>query len=148
LPRLFKLKGIYRVLDANINRAKEGLRVCEEIVRFIVNDRHLTSRLKGLRHQIDAISRGLSRRSNLLAERESEKDVGRSIYQKKEFKRNNYQDIFSANIQRVKEAIRVLEEFSKLENTQVALKFMKIRYDIYGLEKKIIKRITSLCHHR
>jgi thiamine-phosphate pyrophosphorylase len=148
LPRLFKLKGIYRVLDANINRAKEGLRVCEEIVRFILNDRHLTSRLKRLRHQIDVISRGLSRRSDLLAERESEKDVGRSTYHKREFKRDNYRDIFSANIQRAKEAVRVLEEFSKLKNREVALKFMEIRYDIYELEKKAIKKIASLCHHR
>lgn len=148
MQRLSKIKGIYRVLDANINRVKEGLRVCEEVVRFIINDRLLASRFKRLRHQIDVIVKNLSHKSSLLEEREAEKDVGRSIYNKRELKRNDYLDVFCANIQRVKESIRVLEEFSKLDNIRASLGFMKIRYDIYELEKKAVKKILSLCNHR
>jgi hypothetical protein len=49
-------------------------------------------------------------------------------------------DIYYANSQRVKESIRVLEEFAKLRNKQVAEKLKKLRYRVYALEKKIIER--------
>jgi len=148
LPRLSKTKGIYRVIDANINRTKEGLRVCEEITRFIIDDRDLTSQFKKIRHQLDSLVDNLRNNPRLINERDSLKDVGRTIKNRSELKRFDSRDIFFANIQRVKESIRVLEEFSKLDNVFVALKFKAIRYGIYALEKKVIKRFSSLCHHR
>ncbi len=126
------------MLDANINRAKEGLRVCEEVTRFIINDKGLSRSFKKLRHKIDTVVSDLPNKAALLAGREAAKDVGRKIKISQGLKRKNYRDVFFANFQRVKESIRVLEEFSKLENTDTALKFMAIRYDIYDLEKKAI----------
>lgn len=148
MPSLSKTKGIYRVIDANINRTKEGLRVCEEITRFVIDDRNLTSQFKKIRHQVDSVVKNLRNNPRLLDERESLKDVGRTIKNRNELKRVDFRDIFFANIQRVKESIRVLEEFSKLDNVNIALKFKDIRYDIYALEKKVIKKLSSLCHHR
>lgn len=136
-----------RIIDANINRTKEGLRVCEEITRFILNSRSLTAHFKKIRHKIDSLARGLSPRQELLKRRQSLKDVGRRICAH-ELKRKDYQDIFFANIQRVEESLRVLEEFTKLTDTGVALAFKKLRYDIYEIEKKIIKRLVSLSDHR
>jgi thiamine-phosphate pyrophosphorylase len=78
----------------------------------------------------------------MLKERKSLQDVGRRIYIN-ELKRNSYQDIFFANIQRVKESIRVLEEFSKLKNVNAAIKFKEIRYGIYEIEKKISRIISA-----
>ena len=75
--------------------------------------------------------------------RNSKTDVGKNIYIN-ELKRTGYQDIFFANIQRVKESIRVLEEFSKLINKNIALEFKKIRYSMYEIEKKAAKKISSL----
>jgi len=148
LPNLSKTKGIYRVIDANINRTKEGLRVCEEITRFIIDDRGLTSQFKKIRHRIDSIVGNLRNNPRLLRDRDSLKDVGRTIKSRSELKRSDFRDIFFANIQRAKESIRVLEEFSKLDNVFVALKFKAIRYGIYELEKKAIKKFSSLCRHR
>lgn len=142
-----KTKNINRIIDANINRTKEGLRVCEEITRFILNSSNLTLKFKKIRHKIDVIFKRLPSKITLLEERRSLKDVGKDIYIN-ELKRKNYQDIFFANIQRVKESLRVLEEFSKLINKNIAIEFKKIRYGIYEIEKKVIKRISSLCHHR
>ena len=142
-----KIKGVNRIIDANINRAKEGLRVCEEIARFILDSRSLTSDFKSIRHKIDRIIRYPGVFVNLIGERKSLEDVGRKIYIN-ELKRIDYKDIFYANLQRVKESIRVLEEFSKLKNINIAVKFKKIRYDIYELEKKVAGKISSLCHHR
>ena len=139
---------VNRIIDANINRAKEGLRVCEEITRFILNNRKLTSDFKTIRHQIDDIIKYLPvSLPDLLKTRESREDVGRNIYLG-ELKRKNLSDIFSANIQRVKESIRVLEEFSKLINIKFAIKFKRIRYNIYEIEKKATGKILSLSNRR
>ena len=135
--------AVNRIIDANINRAKEGLRVCEEISRFILNSRDLTSQLKDTRHRIDLIFKQLPKKILLLEQRKSTSDVGRCLYNN-ELKRKNCQDIFFANIQRVKESVRVLEEFSKLININIAIEFKKIRYDIYETEKRFAKKATSL----
>ena len=142
-----KIKFIYRIIDANINRTKEGLRVCEEIARFILNSRTLTSKFKQIRHRIDALLKRLPSRTTLLDERKSLEDVGKEIYIH-ELKRDDYQDIFFANIQRVKESLRVLEEFAKLINKNIAIEFKKLRYGIYEIEKNVTQRISSLYYRR
>lgn len=147
MPISFNTKIINRIIDANINRSKEGLRVCEEITRFIIDNRILTLEFKKIRHRIDTILRSLPANLTLLEERRSLKDVGRNIYVN-ELKRENYQDIFFANIQRVKESIRVLEEFTKLINVNTAREFKKIRYEIYEVEKKTAQKFFALCHYR
>lgn len=146
MPKHYQDKFINRIIDANINRAKEGLRVCEEITRFMLNSRHLTSELKNLRHALDRIFKRLPKYA-ILRERESREDAGKNIYIN-ELKRKNSQDIFFANIQRAKESVRVLEEFSKLFDKGTAIAFKKIRYDIYEAEKKIAQRISSLYNYR
>ena len=141
-----KQSTVRRIIDANINRVKEGLRVCEEITRFILNSRSLTLGLKESRHQIDAAAKNLGSRSLLLKERLSSSDVGKSIYVN-ELKRDSLKDIFFANIQRAKESVRVLEEFSKLINVDSSLRFKKVRYKIYAIEKKAAARISALRAH-
>src|SRR5262249_19719989 len=41
-----------RILDASANRAREGLRVVEDYVRFVLDDPFLTRRLKDVRHRL------------------------------------------------------------------------------------------------
>ena len=135
-----------RIIDANINRVKEGLRVCEEITRFILNSRSLTLALKEARHEIDTALKNLAAKGELLQERLSSSDVGKNI-RVNELKRGSLGDIFFANIQRAKESARVLEEFSKLINTGASLKFKKVRYKIYAIEKKAALWISALCAH-
>lgn len=138
---------INRIIDANINRAKEGLRVCEEITRFILENYKLTSELKQLRHKISELKQKLPSDTDLVKERDSEKDIGKNIIIN-ELKRKDLKDIFFANIQRVKEAIRVLEEFSKLTDTRLSIEFKKNRYRTYEIEKKIAEQLASLLNHR
>ncbi len=140
-------KGVFRILDANINRLKEGLRVCEEITRFVVGNKPLSFGFKAVRHKVDVVIKSLSRQE-YLKERNIAGDIGRGITLAAELKRNDCQEVFAANIQRVKEATRVLEEFSKLFNTTAALKFKKIRYDIYELEKKTTTKLSALRYRR
>ncbi|MEE9401124.1 MAG: thiamine phosphate synthase, partial [Dehalococcoidia bacterium] len=41
-----------RILDANLNRIGEGLRLLEDISRFTLNDSDLSEQLKALRHEL------------------------------------------------------------------------------------------------
>lgn len=46
------LTDTLRTLDAAANRAREGLRVVEDYVRFSLDDAHLSRLLKELRHEL------------------------------------------------------------------------------------------------
>lgn len=135
--------NISRIIDANLNRAKEGLRVCEEITRFILDHHKFTARLKQARHNLDRLGRKIFPPALLLGQRRAQEDVGRLNY-RGELKRNNCRDIFWANMQRVKESLRVLEEFSKLVDLRAALGFKQLRYKVYEIEKESFKKISSL----
>ena len=135
--------GISRIIDANVNRAKEGLRVCEEVARFILDNRSLTSRLKDIRHAINGATLGILGPKEIVRSRRSSTDIGKGIYAN-ELKRGNYLDIFLANIQRSKESIRVLEEFAKLKDIKTARRLKDIRYRLYDIEKKAIAAICSI----
>jgi len=135
--------NFHRVIDANLNRVKEGLRVTEEVARFIIDDRKLSSDLKKIRHEVDELAEKFFEKSVLLKERKSRFDVGRSN-SNGELNRSSYKDIFWANTQRVKESFRVLEEFSKLLNVKAALGFKELRYRLYEIEKNSFKKIAPL----
>ncbi|MCX5699885.1 MAG: thiamine-phosphate pyrophosphorylase [Candidatus Omnitrophica bacterium] len=135
--------NIGRIIDANLNRAKEGLRVCEEITRFILDNHKFTARLKQIRHNIDCLGNKLYAPAKLLSQRRARTDVGRRN-SRGELKRGNCKDIFRANIQRVKESLRVLEEFSKLLDARAALGFKQLRYKVYEIEQESFKKIEKL----
>ena len=120
---------LYRVIDANLNRLKEGIRVVEDILRYKENNKELSSKLKSLRHQarIDEIK-------ELLENRDSINDVLKAST-KSEQKRTNLQSIITANFKRAQESARVLEELFKLSNIKYSEKFKTIRYELYNLEK-------------
>lgn len=143
MPKQSRKITVNRIIDANINRVKEGLRVCEEVTRFILNNRALTLELKKIRHAIDSVTGNLVPKPLLLKERLAGEDIGR-LLRGNELKRDNLKDVFFANIQRVKESTRVLEEFSKLINVSSALKFKRIRYRIYEIEKRAAGKISSI----
>ena len=132
-------RNIYRVIDANLNRTKEGLRVCEEVFRFIVSDRARTAEFKKIRHSIDSIFKSVDYRT-VLRHRDIEGDVGRG-YLKTELRRLGPDNILRINMQRVKESLRVLEEFLKLIDKKAALGAKDARYRVYRLEKKISERL-------
>jgi hypothetical protein len=128
---------IARVIDANANRLREGLRVTEEITRLILNDKDLTQRLKEKRHAARDLVQQLPVADILLAARDSLGDVG----VKKGFDslaRKDIEDILRANLRRSQESCRVLEEFSKLFDGETSESFKGLRFDLYTLEKRII----------
>ena len=129
-------KSLYRILDANFNRTKEGLRVCEDLCRYIWNQRTLTRAFKDIRHELTGIFAGLDIQRALQA-RHIQGDVGRATTDS-ESKRKDIDAVFYANTQRVKESLRVLEEVTKLIDAEKSSKLKVLRYKVYALEQKAI----------
>ena len=137
-------KEIFRIIDANLNRSREGLRVCEEITRFMLNSSSLTKDLKSVRHSVTQLAKPyLLKSEGALESRNSENDVGRASRYRSEMQRLDTADIFSANIERVKESLRVLEEFFKLIDKRTSAKFTRLRFKAYEIERKAIKQILK-----
>jgi len=133
-----------RILDVNINRSREGLRVVEDLVRLVLDDASLASQIKNMRHEITSLARQLPLdESELLRARDSEGDVGMNLDNASEGLRTDLSQIATANIRRSQEAMRVLEEVSKLYDSSVASQFKKLRFQFYGLEKEIMPKLSE-----
>lgn len=127
----------FRVMDANANRVREGIRVVEEISRFVLEDAELTSAWKDARHKITVILSKIPVDS-LINERNSDSDVGKETHLKEESERADYREIALVNARRAEEGVRVLEEFAKLSDTEIGKQFKRLRFRIYSLEKKTL----------
>ncbi|MFX4212768.1 thiamine-phosphate pyrophosphorylase [Aliarcobacter butzleri] len=125
-----------RLIDANLNRLREGIRVVEDIFRYVYNNKEVATKLKNLRH--------LARTQNyyeLLETRDVKNDVLRESI-KSEQNRDNLNSILIANFKRAQESARVLEEFTKLTSIKDTENFKYIRYELYNLEI-VLTKITS-----
>ena len=120
-----------RLLDANLNRLREGIRVVEDIYRYIFNDKQTATQLKTLRHnsRIDIYK-------ELLDSRDIKNDVLK-VSTTSEQNRTDLNSILIANFKRAQESARVLEEFGKLIDIDTSENFKNIRYELYHLEKNI-----------
>jgi thiamine-phosphate pyrophosphorylase len=133
-----EMKAVYRALDANCNRVREGFRVAEDVARFILNDSPLLNRLKKLRHAVTLAEKSLFRSSELRhLSRNVQKDLGRGNQEKSEKRRSSVDDLLKANLKRAQEALRCLEEFSKFVGHPASTRFKKIRYECYRIEESL-----------
>ncbi|MEI8350385.1 MAG: thiamine-phosphate pyrophosphorylase [Candidatus Omnitrophota bacterium] len=137
---MFK-RGILRAIDANFNRSKEGLRVIEDIFRFVWPHDIYRKKIRVFRHSLDSIAAEKIMKV-AIRQRNASGDLGRKT-DVLELQRKNGTDILYVNIQRVKESLRVLEECFKLVLPKRVSLVKKLRYEMYTLEKKII--IKTFC---
>jgi thiamine-phosphate pyrophosphorylase len=127
-----------RIIDANLNRATEALRVIEEIARFYLDNELLCSRLKNLRHGLaEFIDLNYAA---LLKSRDTEGDVGTSVINNTQ--KQDVLDIFKANFKRLQQALRVLAEYGNPENLNISI-FEKTRYESYTLEKEMFEELSK-----
>ena len=136
---------MFRVIDANLNRAREGLRVCEEVARFVLNDSRLTCRCQQLRYELNTLSKKFSKRK-LLESRDSRRDVGRPAERVSAGKHRGYPDLVRANALRAQEALRVLEEFTRLKSLAISKEFGSVRFRVYSLEQDLLSKLSSVRH--
>jgi len=136
------------MIDANLNRSSEGLRVLEDVARFVLNDAELSQRLRTLRHNLARVAKSMS--VQLLSDRDSEHDVGGHHSKNKgqameAVSLRSFLDLVTANAKRVEESLRVMEELAKLPDLNSMLNsvsFEQTRFALYTLERDLISRIS------
>ncbi len=144
----------YRLLDANANRAREALRVMEDVARFVLDDAELAAGLKGLRHDLrGALDAAGLDAATLAAWRDTPGDVGTAINTEAEHERASVAQVAVAAGKRLGEALRVLEECGKVIGGSTGLArdplpaprglFKNLRYRAYELERRLIAAFGS-----
>lgn len=135
--------SVARILDAAANRCREGLRVVEDYSRMILNDAHLSRRIKETRH---ALVPWLSRLGvdAAISVRDTPNDVGTAIHTPFEMARPSLWAVVIANLKRVEESLRTLEEYGKTMDTTAAAAIGQLRYQFYTLEKALHTTHTAV----
>ena len=127
-------KRIARLIDANLDRAREGLRVIEDWCRFGIERKDLVIKLKDWRHQL-----GVHHHEFYKEARSSTTDKGALLKHPAQKNRHSSKEIIFANCSRVQEALRVLEEFSRQTDPALSEAAAIIRFEIYEFEITILK---------
>jgi thiamine-phosphate pyrophosphorylase len=135
-------QSVIRIIDANLNRLAEGLRVLEEAARMVLNDVELTQQLKTLRH--DLVRNDLSFNMELVRSRDSAGDVGAALEITGEEKQKELPLLILANSRRAQESLRVLEDMAKLPDIALKLDsetYKKARFELYTLEQQLLSNL-------
>ncbi|MDA0837480.1 MAG: thiamine phosphate synthase [Planctomycetota bacterium] len=133
-----------RIIDANFNRAGEALREIEDAARFGLNSHLLSQQAKHLRHRLVQGIRSLALSpAELNASRDSSADVGRPEKNAVFSERDGVSDLVAAAFKRLQQAVRSLEEYSKLLEPDADTGFEQIRYDSYTAEKAFFARLSN-----
>lgn len=137
-------QSVLRIIDANLNRLAEGLRILEDAARLILDDPDLTQHLKTLRHSL--VRNDVPFNIELIQARDSEGDVGADMEVPGEKKLKDLPLVIIANSRRVQESLRVLEEMAKLPEIAPKLdsaKYKGARFELYSLEQKLIEKLMQ-----
>ena len=133
---------ICRILDANLNRGGEALREIEDAARFSLNSSSLSQRCKQIRHSLGEAPEKLNVSPfELAAARDSEADVGRPEQNRVVTGRASSADVVVAAFKRLEQALRTLEEYSKLLHSDSEPGFEAMRYAVYSIEKDFLARL-------
>lgn len=129
-----------RIIDANLNRSKEALRVVEDIIRFDYDDEELSTFSKSIRMRLGALAK---KHIDSIAHRDTQNDCLTQVTLKEEKFRSSLFDVLIANFKRAEESLRALEEVFKLVDIESALVCKQARYDTYILEKEVYDKYAK-----
>lgn len=137
--------AVWRILDANFDRAREGLRIIEEWCRFALNDTQMANECKQMRQEL-----GQWHSPEIRSARNTAGDVGTTLSHPFEEHRTGIEQLLQANLCRIQEALRVLEEYGKLSSASMSSVCKQMRYRVYTLESNLLayRRHQILKHAR
>lgn len=137
------LRVVYRMIDANINRTSEGLRVLEDLARFCFNHSELNEEVKKLRHRVRKTIKPIE--EQLLAARDAANDPGLAISQNNDLDNKlSLEQLLAGNSKRAQEGLRVIEESLKIIGQYNLSKiYERLRYETYTLEKKFFNLLKE-----
>ena len=129
-----------RIIDANLNRIGESLRLLEDLARLMLNNATLAKQLKAMRHELEV--RELPVKKQLLQARNAEGDVGINIEAPEQVEERELPATVVANTRRVQQSLRVIEELAKIPSIKLdPEKFKKARFSLYTIERDLISRL-------
>jgi len=133
---------VLRILDANMNRAREALRVMEEFARFGLEDAVLSRDAKSLRHDLAGsvpaeVARGQVARRDIVG------DVGCNVRTASEYRRSDASDVLRAAARRLSEALRAIEEYGKTVDVGFAAAVEQLRYRAYDLDRRLERTVDA-----
>ena len=139
---------VSQIIDANLDRAREGLRVLEDWARFGLSNEDLVIKIKNFRQILGKSHLKIYKKSRNFIE-----DQCKGLSHKEQFNKKYPQQIISSNSARVQEALRVIEEFTIGHNYKLSKIASKIRYETYNLEVELInlsikKNSEEIIQHR
>lgn len=134
------MREIYRILDANFNRAREALRVAEDCGRFAMNDPAITGMAKNMRSELQELLGSLPV-AEMLAGRDTPGDIGTEISSPTEQVRGGMTDVVTAACKRLTEALRTIEEYGKIVSPGQSTSIERMRYNAYTLEQRLMAKL-------
>jgi len=134
---------IAQLIDANLDRAREGLRVMEDWCRFGLKRNDFSVQIKDWRQQLGAHHHNIYRRARLTSE-----DPAMGVSHPLQKNRSTPEDIFIANSSRVQEALRVLEEFTRITDPKLSEIATRIRYETYEIEIKVLNAKEGISNRK
>lgn len=139
-----ELLAAARIVDANLNRASEALRVIEDYARFALDDAFLSEKTKQIRHRLTVATSSLAA-TDRLAARDTLSDVGTQITTPQEYVRTSTSQVAAASGARLAQALRTIEEYGKLLlPAECIAEIEALRYESYTLEKSYRTLDSSL----
>lgn len=126
--------AIERLLDANLDRAREGLRVLEDWARFALDRADLVARSKDMRQRL-----GRLHADRYKLARHTATDPAAGMAHPAQLERADPSQVVGANASRVAEALRVLEEFGRADDPLLAAEAAEIRYALYDFEVDLLQ---------
>jgi thiamine-phosphate pyrophosphorylase len=130
----------HRIIDANLNRAREALRVLDDVARFALGMQQLVSQFKNLRHDLHAAltESGIDELTRIAA-RDVGQDVGTEVSTPAEQTRTSMRSVAVAAGARLTESLRSIEEQLKLLGLPDASSAIeRLRYRAYICEQQIL----------
>ena len=136
MPPTPSSSAVERLLDANLDRAREGLRVLEDWARFALDRSDLVARCKDMRQRL-----GRLHADRYKLARHTASDPAAGMGHPAQLERQDPSQVIGANASRVAEALRVLEEFGRSDAPVLAAEAAAIRYQLYDLEVDLLQAV-------
>ncbi len=130
---------IAQLIDANLDRAREGLRVMEDWCRFGLKRRDFSIQIKDWRQQLGIHHHNIYRKARFTS-----KDPAMGVSHPLQEVRSTPETVFIANSSRVQEALRVIEEFTRITDPKLCEIATKIRYETYEIEIKVLNATEGI----
>ncbi|HPP66371.1 MAG TPA: hypothetical protein PKX05_00470, partial [bacterium] len=124
---------LLRIIDANFNRVREGLRVIEDILRFSSSGNNFQAQLREIRH-LFTFSYIKYFGSIPITKRNILEDIGKN---NPPYRAKTSKEIVLRNFLRIEEGIRSIEECSAVVCPQSTHIWQELRFKIYAIEKRV-----------